>query len=89
MPPSGSATGIHKNPPGREPRRLQFNDSYAELLGNLDIRRLFATTARIVLDVEGNLVTFVDARNTSALKRSHVDKDVLGAVFRRDEAEAT
>jgi hypothetical protein len=50
---------------------------------------LLAASASVVLDLEGDLVALVEARETGALERRGMDKHVLVTAFRRDEAEAT
>ena len=53
-----------------------------------DLRCLFAATTTVILDLEGDLVALFQGRYPRALQPRGMDKDVLLATFRRDEAEA-
>lgn len=65
------------------------NEFSIRLLGKLDVRCLFSASTRVVLDFEGYFVTFVYRSNARALQSRYMQEDVLAAVFRLDEAEAT
>src|SRR3954454_3087198 len=48
-------------------------------------RRAFAAT-RIAHDLEGNLLTFLEAADTGTLHSGNMNENILGAVIRLDEA---
>ena len=54
----------------------------------LDLTRLLAAAAAIVLDDERDLITLVEAVDARALQRTGVNEHVLRSVLRLDEAEA-
>src|SRR5271165_3012035 len=57
-------------------------------LRSLDIADGDLAGASILLGVEGDLLTLVEAAHAGALERRGVDEHVLAAVVRRDKAEA-
>ena len=58
-------------------------------LAEFDFCGLLAAPARVVLDLEGDLVALSQAGRTGVRKRRAVDENVLLAIVRRDEAKAT
>lgn len=57
-------------------------------LGQLDLTGLLATATAIVFEHERNPVAFIQRADACPLKGGCVYKNVIGAVFRLDEAEA-
>jgi hypothetical protein len=60
----------------------------AVLSGFLDLSGLLAATLLVVFEHEADLVPFVERKNARRLESSGMDKDVLVAAFRLNEAKA-
>src|SRR5271169_735776 len=73
---------------GHEARRSVNREVRVLRLGELDVRSLFAASTTIVLDLEGDLVAFVESRYAGTLESRGVYEHVLAAVFWLDKAEA-